>query len=111
MPKPQEISTNHDRNINMINFWNGEREVYDVNRSGKSMVLTGEITDGNPDVTNACDQIICVRDMVRDGTTITISGLNPVYFNGEYRINSFGWKKIVEKPENYEWVLELESAS
>jgi len=111
LPKPQQVSTNHARNVQMLNFWNGEREVYDVNRSGKSMVLTGEITDGNPDVTNACDQIMCVRDMARDGTTITISGLNPVYFNGEYRINSFGWRKIGEKPENYEWILDLESAS
>ena len=110
MPKPQEISTNHARNVKTLNFWNGEREVYDVNRSGKSMVLTGGITDGNPDVIDVCFQIICVRDMTRDGTIITISGLNPVYFNGEYRINSFGWNKIGEKPENYEWILELESA-
>jgi hypothetical protein len=110
MPKPKEISTNHTRNIKMLNFWNGEREVYDVNRSGKSMVLTGGITNGNPDVTDACTQIICVRDMARDGTVVTISGLNPVYFNGSYRINSFGWNKISEKPENYKWILELESA-
>jgi len=111
MPKPQLISTNHDRNVNMLNFWNGEREVYDVNRSGKSMVLTGGITDGSPDVTDACAQIICVRNMAREGTVVRISGLNPVYFNGYYRINSFGWNKVSEKPEDYDWILELESAS
>jgi hypothetical protein len=111
MPKPQAISTNHARNTKMINFWNGEREVYDLNRSGKSMVLTGGITDGSPDVTDACTQIICVRDMTRNGAVVTISGLNPVYFNGDYRINQFGWKKIGEKPENYDWILQLESAN
>jgi hypothetical protein len=60
---------------------------------------------------NACTQIICVRNMTRDGTIVTIGGLNPVYFNGDYRINQFGWKKISEKPENYEWILQLESAN
>lgn len=111
LPKPQEISTNHARNVKMINFWNGDREVYDVNRSGKSMVLTGSMTDGNPDVTDACAQIMCVRDMTRNGAVVTISGLNPIYFNGDYRINSFGWNKISEKPENYDWILELEAAN
>jgi hypothetical protein len=106
LSRPEEISTNHSRNIKMLNFWNGTREVYDVNRSGKSMVLTGgEVYTGS------CDTILCIRNMARDGNIITISGLNPVYFNGDYRINSFGWNKISEKPERYKWILELESAN
>jgi hypothetical protein len=105
LTKPEKISTNHARNIKMMNFWNGEREVYDVNRSGKSMVLTGEEV-----YSGSCDKIICMRDMTRNGTVIIISGLNPVYFNGDYRINSFGWNEISEKPERYKWILELESA-
>ncbi len=103
--KPDEISTNHARNVKMFNFWNGEREVYDLNRSGKSMVLTGSEQYGG-----SCDKIICVRNMARNGAIVTVSELNPNYFNGDYRITSFGWNKISEKPEHYKWILDLEAA-
>ena len=103
--KPIQISTNHARNIKMLNFWNGTREVYDLNRSGKSMVLSGgEVYAGS------CDRIICVRNMARDGNIISISELTPDYFNGDYRIRSFGWNKISESPKRYEWILDLEGA-
>lgn len=103
LTKPEEISTNHSRNIKMFNFWNGTREVYDLNRSGKSMVLIGSEV-----YTSSCDTILCVRDMARNGSVVTISGLSLGYFNGNYRINQFGWKKISEKPEHYEWIIQLE---
>ena len=103
LTKPEQISTNHARNVKMLNFWNGDREVYDLNRSGKSMVLTGRETGSA-----ACDTIICIRNMARDGNIITISELNPKYFNGDYRIKSFGWNEISEKPSHFKWILELE---
>ena len=244
--KPEIVSTNHSRNVKMINFWNGDREVYDLNRSGKSLVLKGRewgncdtttetftfntydinevwqfnperMVDGTPlnfatswtaddtqlltsstasdvnysscgnitkveiyfvgadaqmqpifnttegsmypnaytwyDITNdsaapniwswtdvknldirmhadfeapfqaecgivyvrvtykhnaPCCRILCVRDMARNGATVDIAGLNPTYFNGTYHIRQFGWKKISEKPEHYEWILSLE---
>ena len=102
--KPEQISTNHARNIEMLNFWNGSREVYDLNRSGKSMTLTG-----GENGSTACDTIICIRNMARDGNIITISELSPTYFNGEYRIRSFGWNEISEKPSHFKWILEVES--
>jgi len=102
--KPEQISTNHARNIKMLNFWNGTREVYDLNRSGKSMTLTG-----GENGSTACDTIICIRNMARDGNIITISELSPTYFNGEYRIRSFGWNEISEKPSHFKWILEVES--
>lgn len=104
--KPQKISTNHARNIKMLNFWNGSREVYDLNRSGKSMLLIG-----SEQYAGSCDIIICVRNMARNGTIITVSGLSLDYFNGDYRIRSFGWDKISEKPEHYKWILDLEDAN
>ena len=104
--KPKEISTNHTRNIKMMNFWDGEREVYDLNRSGKSMVLTGSEA-----YTGSCDRILCIREMARNGTVVEVAGLSLGYFNGEYRINQFGWRKIGEKPEKYDWVIDLESAN
>jgi len=103
--RPQQISTNHARNIKMLNFWNGDREVYDLNRSGKSMVLTGTENGAS-----ACDTILCVRNMARNGAVVTVSTLSPTYFNGNYRIRQFGWNKISEKPEHYRWILSLEQA-
>ena len=104
--KPTKISTNHARNIKMLNFWNGEREVYDLNRSGKSMVLVG-----SENGTSACSTIICMRDMARNGAIVTVSELTPTYFNSDYRIRSFGWDKISSKPEYYKWILYLEEAN
>jgi len=79
-------------------------------KAGSTFVSYGNRQENYITNVDACAQIICVRNMTRDGTVVTISGLNPTYFNGEYRINSFGWNKISEKPENYDWILELESA-
>lgn len=42
---PEHVSTSHTRNIKMMNMWNGNREVYDLNRSGKSMMLQGKEID------------------------------------------------------------------
>jgi hypothetical protein len=105
---PEEISVNHTRNINMINFWNGDREVYSISRSSKTMVLRGieYSSDSTP-----CDRITCVRDMGLDGSTVTVSGLGNCNYDGEYRIRSFGWKKRSEKPLVFDWILELESAT
>lgn len=106
--KPENISVNHSMNIKMLNFWNGTREVYSLNRSGKSMVLTGsEYQSDTCDAECPCEHIACIKEMGKDGSTITVSGLRSL-FNGEFKIRSFGWKHISEKPEYYEWILELE---
>ena len=84
---------------------------YNNQKEDSTFVSYGIQQENYVTVLNACNQILCVRDMTRNGTVVNISGLSPVYFNGEYRINSFGWKKIGEKPENYDWILELESAN
>jgi len=108
--KPEHISVDHTENIKMLNFWDGSREVYGLNRSGKSMVLVGsEYQSDTCDSTCPCEHITCMREMGKDGSIITISGLRSL-FNGEFRIRSFGWKHISKKPEYYEWILELEYA-
>lgn len=109
--KPEEISADHSRNVQMINFWNGSREVYDLSRSSKTMVLTG--SEYQSDTCNRkcpCEHMTCIRTMGKEGSTVTISGLRSL-FNGDYKIRSFGWKHVSKKPELYEWILELEDAS
>lgn len=106
--KPEDISVNHDINVKMLNFWDGSREVYSLNRSGKSMVLTGSEYQSNTcNKECPCERIACMREMGKDGSIITISGLRSL-FNGDFRIRSFGWHHISEKPEYYTWILELE---
>jgi hypothetical protein len=105
--RPNQISNDHSRNIKMINFWSGNREVYDLNRSGKSMVLTGT-EFYQPKSTDVCARIECVRDMAELGSPITITDLGSTLWNGTYHIRSFGWKKRNDCPEWYEWILDLE---
>ena len=110
--KPTTVSTNHNRSIKMFNFWNGSREVYDLNRSGKSIVLKGmEFEQGGVcDVDCPCERITCVRNMAKNGAAVTLAGLGFAAFNGNYRITQFGWKEVSERPQVYEWILQLQDS-
>lgn len=111
LPVPDEISTDHSQNIKIMNFWSENREVYGLSRSNRTTVMTGMLWDGFDTSTptyTACEAIRCVREMAEYGNTITIDNSGAWIFDGNYRILSFSWKKISEKPEVYEWALELE---
>jgi len=110
LTRPEGLSSDHKRNINMLNFWNGEREVYGINRSGKSLVLNGKEYYQFRENPNPCARINCVRDVARRGDVITLSDLSPTYFNGNYRIRQFGWKKVSSAPTVFNWILSLEDA-
>ncbi|RLG44416.1 MAG: hypothetical protein DRN81_04665 [Thermoproteota archaeon] len=103
LTKPELVSSNHTRNIKMLNFWNGSREVYDFNRSGKSLVLKGKEYENS-----GCTRIECIKSMAGNGTKITLSNLSFEPWNRDYKIRSFGWKRISKKPDTWEWILELE---
>lgn len=101
---PSDFSLDHDRNVRMVNFWNGDRDVYDVARSSKTLVLNG-IQWG----IDACDRITCVRNLGRTGVGITLTGMNvSILDNKNYKIRSFGWKLRCKRPLTYIWILELE---
>lgn len=100
--KPAEVSVDHNRNIKMLNFWSGNRAVYDLSRNSKTMVMRG--TEYGED---ACDHILCVRGLAEHGGEVTLSG-SGADFDGTYRILSFGWKLVGKEPLRYDWILELE---
>ena len=100
---PETVSSNHARNIKMLNFWDGSRAVYDYNRSGKSLVLRGKEYENS-----ACSTIVTAREMAENGATITVTGLSFAAWNRDYKIRSFGWKRVSKKPDTWEWILELE---
>lgn len=108
---PEAVSTNHSNNIKIFNMWNGTREVYSLNRSKKSMVLSGREFEQNSGCTSGCpcEKITCVRDMGISGVTVTLSNLPFCRFNGDFKIRKFGWKHRSVRPSTFDWILELES--
>jgi len=103
--KPKQISVDHQQNIKMLNFWSGNRAVYGLTRSKRTMVLTGT-QYGN----DACTKIECVKNMGEAGNEITTADLGSSEFDSVFRIISFGWKKISDQPLRMDWILELEYA-
>lgn len=105
--RPESFSFDHARNVKKLNFWNGEREVYDDGRTSKSLVLEGrEFYEWSG------QKILAVRDMGKRHQPITLSDLGDDarvnFLLGKYIIKSFGWKEISRKPEHFSWILELE---
>lgn len=100
--KPKHVSVDHDRNIKMLNFWSGDRAVYDIGRNHKTMVITG--TEYGSD---ACEKIECVKGVAKYGGDITTNGLGG-RFDSTFKILSVGWQKITDKPLTFDWIIELE---
>jgi len=99
---PTKTVAGNTRNINSINFWNGSREVYDLNRNGKSLSIEGmEWNKGG-------DKMESLRHMGLNGGDITISGFSFSPFNGDYKINSLDWNQISNNPNVWKWKLNLE---
>ena len=109
LPKPVDINVNQDIETKGLNFWSGNREVYTIGRSSKRTTLSGLLWDGCTDGIKTCDQIIaCVRALGKYKKPIDLIGLRYPDLNVEYNIVAFSWKQIQEKPNTYEWELELE---
>lgn len=102
---PEKTSQNQSQAIKMLNFWDGSREVYGISRGNKTSVIQGKEWDTSGII--ACERMKCIEGMGKNGSPLTVSGINWL-FDREYRIASFGWKKISDKPKLFEWILELE---
>ena len=105
--KPTTLSIDHTRNNNILNFWSGNREVYGINRSGKSLVLEG-MEYYNSSCTDPSSRIECIRNFAVSGADVVISDLDMACYNGTYKIRSLGFTLVQKKPEVYKWMIELE---
>lgn len=105
--KPEVIDIGTESTIKMLNFWNGNREVYSLSRSNKTMVMTGK-EFYHSTCTNPGTRINNVRELGINGANIAIDSLDMACYNGTYKIASFGWKLTSKKPEIYEWIIQLE---
>lgn len=109
LPKPVDIQVDHQIDTSGLNFWSGNREVYAIGRSSKRTTLSGLMWDGCTDGVSTCEDIIdCVRELGKRQQAITVSGMRYGILNCKYNIISFSWVQIKEKPNTYEWSLELE---
>ena len=109
LPKPIDIQVDHQANTEGLNFWSGNREVYSLGRSSKRTTRSGTMWDGCTDGVTTCEELIdCVRALGKKQKSINITGLRYNILNCAYNIISFSWVQVKEKPNNYDWSLELE---
>jgi len=111
LQNPEEIEMNQSQIINIINFWDGEREVYGIARGNKTMLMMGKEWDDAVLGIDADTRIGCVKQMAKTTGEIyvDIGGAGSKEFDGTFRLLSFGWKKISDLPKTYDWMLEFEA--
>jgi hypothetical protein len=100
---PEQVSTDHTQNVKEMNMWNGDRIVFGESRSRWSLLLKG--SDWEDD---ACNRILCLKQLGLDGIPVVLSGLNNTNWDIEWMIKSIGWRLVTENPIHYEWIILLE---
>ena len=106
--QPTGYSFNHQREIKKINFWNGTRKVYDLQRNSKTVILNGiEFNDGT---NTATTRLKCVETMKDNGAEITLSGLPDSNLNTTWFIRNFTYDQDTSNTLIWNWSLELEKA-
>lgn len=100
---PESLSVNHNRTINRWLFPQGDYEVEDMGRSGKTLTLTGLETS------SADSEMQTLKDMCHYGTHVTIAGLSDSNLNTDYMIQNFSWTDLsYGATKKYRWTLVLE---
>jgi hypothetical protein len=106
--KPSNYSFGHTREVKKLNTWAGERHVYDLQRSNKTLNMNG--IEYNRTESEATTTLDCVMDMKDDGNAITISGMSDPNLNHTWVIRSFNYHQDEGNPALYNWDMELERA-
>jgi len=106
LTKPSTYDYNHNREIKKLNFWNGDRSVYDLQRNNKTLTMTGMEYIGT--TSEATIRLKCVKDMEQNGSEIEISGMDDPNLNTTWQIKSFEYRQNDTNPNIYDWVLEAE---
>ena len=104
---PSSIESDHANQIKIWNHWSGNRTVFSLSRQHKTLTLSGLLYDYSG--YDASNEIATIMDMGKNGSTVTLSGFTcSPWENKQYKIRSFGYKLKNQKPELYEYALELE---
>ena len=103
--KPNSYTYTNNRDVRKINFWNGDRKVYDLSRSSKTLMMTGvEYNRGSAPTV----YLNCVKQMKDNGESVLLSGFNDSKIDTYWMITDFNYTKNIENPNIYDWSLTLE---
>ena len=109
LPYPSKVEIRHNINTNAINFQSGNRKSYGIQRSKKTLILSGLLWDGCVDSSASCMEIINnVKTMAKRLEQITLDDFIYPSLCTDYNIISFTPVQISKRPNLYEWKLELE---
>jgi len=105
---PDSLSVSHSRNIGRFNFPDGDYEIADFGRGGKTLTISGV------ERTSTVSHMQDIKDMCHYGNEVTISDLPDTNLNTNYLIQSFSWEDQSYNSEAndriYRWTLTLEEA-
>jgi len=99
---PETLSVSHSRNIERYTFPDGEYDVYDSGRSGKTLSITGQ------EISSATTSMDALKTMCHYGQQVTIAGLPDINLNTDYMIKNFSFNQNPGEMNRYHWSLELE---
>ena len=106
--KPENYSISHSRETKKLNFWSGDRAVYDLKRNSKTLTMNG--SEWDDDVVVALTRLEAIKAMAEVGENITISGMDDYNANTTWLISSFDYTQDVNNPNMYNWSLVGEKA-
>ena len=105
---PDSINVSHSRDISRFTFADGDYEIEDMGRSGKSMTISGIEYD------STVSDMLHLKDMCHYGNIVTLGNLPDDNLNTNYLIRSFSWNDIsycdATQDRIYRWNIELEEA-
>ena len=104
--KPETYTFGHTREVKKQNTWAGKRYVYDLQRSSKTLSMSG--VEYNRTENTAIDTLNCIKTMKDNGNPITISGMNDQNLNTTWLIKNFNYTQDENNPSIYRWNMEAE---
>lgn len=104
--KPHTYTFTHTREIKALNFWGGDREVYDLRKAGNTLAIEGSEYDTTD--STATTRLECIRDMADNGDDIEISGFTDTNINGSWLIRNFSYAQDSTNPNLWNYSMECE---
>jgi hypothetical protein len=103
LQQPTSYTYTNNRQVNKFNTWVGERKVYDLARTSKTLTMAG-IEYGS----TATTTLNCVVAMKDNGGYVTISGIGDTLVDTTWLISDFDYNKNRGNPNIWDWTLSLE---
>ena len=109
LTKPYEYTLTISNDVKKLNFWSGNRAVYNEGISAYSLSMSGNeynTVDGT-----ALSRLNCVKNMKDSGSPVTLSNFFDSNMNDTWYIKDFSYEKSCENVNIYSWKMVLEKES